>query len=193
MIKMKRCNIFINGFRTIIFCKKVTQGDLLCCLVLLLLFLINLFFCFGHAGLHCQAQAFSSWSEWGTLFVVFKSLLMAVAPLVKHRLQGSWASVIMAHGPSCSMACRIFLDQGSNWYPLHLQLDSYHCTSREIQHLLLLNNTKVYYQNLLGRFIVGTYLRKWESTDINCFILPWKIFLGKCQLSSSVCAEELMP
>ena len=90
MIKMKRCNIFINGFRTIIFCKKVTQGDLLCCLVLLLLFLIYLFFCFGHAGLHCQAQAFSSWSEWGTLFVVFKSLLMAVAPL--------WSTGSRAHG-----------------------------------------------------------------------------------------------
>ena len=33
-------------------------------------------------------------------------------------------SVIVAHGPSCSAACRIFPDQGSNPYPLHWQADS---------------------------------------------------------------------
>ena len=30
----------------------------------------------------------------------------------------------MAHGPSCSAACGIFPDQGSNPYPLHWQVDS---------------------------------------------------------------------
>ena len=30
----------------------------------------------------------------------------------------------MAHGPSCSAACGIFLDQGSNPCPLHWQADS---------------------------------------------------------------------
>ena len=29
------------------------------------------------------------------------------------------ASVVGAHGLSCSVACGIFLDQGSNLYPLH--------------------------------------------------------------------------
>ena len=33
-------------------------------------------------------------------------------------------SVIVAHGPSCSTACRIFPDQGSNPCPLHWQADS---------------------------------------------------------------------
>ena len=33
-------------------------------------------------------------------------------------------SVAVAHGPSCSVACGIFLDQGSNPYPLHWQADS---------------------------------------------------------------------
>ena len=33
-------------------------------------------------------------------------------------------SVIMAHGPSCSAACGIFPDQGSNPCPLHWQADS---------------------------------------------------------------------
>ena len=33
-------------------------------------------------------------------------------------------SVIVAHGPSCSAACGIFSDQGSNPCPLHWQADS---------------------------------------------------------------------
>ena len=33
-------------------------------------------------------------------------------------------SVIVAHGPSCSSACGIFPDQGSNPRPLHWQADS---------------------------------------------------------------------
>ena len=33
-------------------------------------------------------------------------------------------SVVGAHGPSCSAACRIFPDQGSNPCPLHWQADS---------------------------------------------------------------------
>ena len=33
-------------------------------------------------------------------------------------------SVIVAHGPSCSVACGIFPDQGSNPRPLHGQADS---------------------------------------------------------------------
>ena len=34
------------------------------------------------------------------------------------------ASVIVAHRPSCSVACGIFPDQGSNPCPLHWQADS---------------------------------------------------------------------
>ena len=33
-------------------------------------------------------------------------------------------SVVVAHGPSCSVACRIVPDQGSNPCPLHWQADS---------------------------------------------------------------------
>ena len=40
-------------------------------------------------------------------------------------------SVIVAHGPSCSAACGIFPDQGSNLCPLHWQADSNHCATRE--------------------------------------------------------------
>ena len=33
-------------------------------------------------------------------------------------------SIVVAHGPSCSTACGIFPDQGSNPCPLHWQADS---------------------------------------------------------------------
>ena len=33
-------------------------------------------------------------------------------------------SIVVAHGPSCSAACGIFPDQGSNPCPLHWQADS---------------------------------------------------------------------
>ena len=36
----------------------------------------------------------------------------------------TWASVVVAHGFSCSVACGIFPDQGSNPCPLHWQADS---------------------------------------------------------------------
>ena len=36
----------------------------------------------------------------------------------------SAGSVVVAHGPSCSAACGIFPDQGSNPCPLHWQADS---------------------------------------------------------------------
>ena len=37
---------------------------------------------------------------------------------------GAQASVVVAHGLSCSAACGIFLDQGSNPCLLHWQADS---------------------------------------------------------------------
>ena len=43
--------------------------------------------------------------------------------VVAHRLQSA-GSVVVAHGLSCSVACGIFLDQGSNPCPLHWQADS---------------------------------------------------------------------
>ena len=60
-----------------------------------------------------------------SLFILF--ILIVVASLVAeygfqaHSLQQLWhaGSVVVAHGLSCSVACGIFLDQGSNQCPLH--------------------------------------------------------------------------
>ena len=95
-------------------------------------------------GLRCCTRAFSSCDERGLLFVVLCVLLIAVASLaVEHGLQArglqqlcrvdsvvvacelqSAGSVVVVHRLSCSTACGIFPDQGSNPCPLHWQADS---------------------------------------------------------------------
>ena len=67
----------------------------------------------------------------GSSLVAVCGLLIVVAALVvEHRLQRtgsivvgrglqSAGSVVVVHGFSCSAACGIFLDQGSNPYLLH--------------------------------------------------------------------------
>ena len=75
-------------------------------------------------GLRFCARAFSSCGKWGPLFIMVRGALTIAASLVaEHRLQ-STGSVVVAHGPSCSAACGIFPDQGSNPCPLHWQADS---------------------------------------------------------------------
>ena len=101
-------------------------------------------------GLCCCARALPSCCRWwgtgwrATLHHVL-GLLIEVASLLEHRLQarglqslqhtGSGllargpqsapASGVVAHGLSCSTACGIFLDQGSNPCLLHWQADPY--------------------------------------------------------------------
>ena len=59
----------------------------------------------GHSSLRCASLSLSRPLFWGT----------------GSRRAGS---VVVAHGPSCSAACGIFPDQGSNPCPLHWQADS---------------------------------------------------------------------
>ena len=60
----------------------------------------------GHSSLRCEGLSLS-------LPLLFQS--------TGSRCSGS---VVVAHGPSCSTACGIFPDQGSNPCPLHWQADS---------------------------------------------------------------------
>ena len=70
-------------------------------------------------GLRFCAKAFSSCGERGPLFIAVRGPLLL-------RSTGSrrTGSVVVAHGPSCSAACGIFPDQGSNPCLLHWQADS---------------------------------------------------------------------
>ena len=74
-------------------------------------------------GLRFCARAFSSCGKWGPLFIAVRG--------PHYRSLSLWStgsrcagSAIVAHRPSCSTACGIFPDQGSNPCPLHWQADS---------------------------------------------------------------------
>ena len=79
-------------------------------------------------GLWCCVQAFSSCSEWGLLSrcgvrTSHRGRFSCCrAPALEHQLWSTGSVVV--HGLSCSSACRIFLDQGSNLCLLPWQADS---------------------------------------------------------------------
>ena len=75
-------------------------------------------------GLRFCARAFSSCGKRGPLFIVLRRPLTIAASLVGSTGSKRAGSVVVAHGPSCSAACGIFPDQGSNPCPLHWQADS---------------------------------------------------------------------
>ena len=85
--------------------------------------------------LRCCAQAFSSFGEQGLLFVV----VPAGFSLWWLLLLQSTGSVVVTCRLSCSMACGIFLDQGSNPCPLHWQVDSSPLRHREAPDWIILN------------------------------------------------------
>ena len=80
-------------------------------------FLLTLFdfylFIFGCAGSSLLCRLFSSFGERGLLSVVH-GLLTGVASLVSEYELYSTDLILTAHGPSCSKACGISLDHGSN-------------------------------------------------------------------------------
>ena len=103
----------------------------------------SFFFFFAALDFRCCAQAFSICGEQELLFVALRGLPIAVASLCGARDLGMQASVVAACrlcscgsralerrlssvvlGLSCSAACGIFPDQGSNPCPLHWQADS---------------------------------------------------------------------
>ena len=53
-------------------------------------------------------------------------------------------SVVVAHGLSCSVACGIFLDQGSNPCPPHWQVGSYPLCHQGSANVLFLSNVCVW-------------------------------------------------
>ena len=60
-------------------------------------------------------------------------------------------SAVVAHGPSCSVACGILPDQGSNPCPLHQQADSQPLRHQGSPHLLLFKGRTL----ALQRFIIN--------------------------------------
>ena len=75
-------------------------------------------------GLRFCARAFSSCGKWGPLFIAARCLSLSWPLLLWSAGSRRAGSAIVAHGPSCSVACGIFPDQGSTPCPLHWQADS---------------------------------------------------------------------
>ena len=75
-------------------------------------------------GLRFCARAFSSCGERGPLFIACTGLSLSLPLLLQSTGSRHAGSVVVAHGSSCSAACGIFPDQGSNPCPLHWQADS---------------------------------------------------------------------
>ena len=97
-----------------------------------------------------MSQGYSLVTGWG--------LLITVASVVaEHWLQGMLASIVVAHGLSCPMACGIFLDQGSNSCLLHLAERLFnHWNNREVQCDWFL--TKFYYGPPLCKTLSSYYV-----------------------------------
>ena len=76
------------------------------------------------------ARAFFSCGKRGPLFIAVcgashcRGLSLSQPLLLRSTGSRHAGSVIVAHGPSCSAACGIFPDQGSNPCSLHWQADS---------------------------------------------------------------------
>ena len=79
------------------------------------IYLLNLFL--AVLGLRCYAWAFSSYGEWGLLFVAVRGLLIVVASRCGAWALGAWASVVVAHGlSSCgSWAVQHRLSSCGSW------------------------------------------------------------------------------
>ena len=85
---------------------------------------IYLFLFLAVLGLRLCARALSSCGERGPLFIAVRGPLTIAASLVaEHRLQTCRLSSCGSRS-SCSSACGIFPDQGSNSCTLHWQADS---------------------------------------------------------------------
>ena len=77
---------------------------------------IFIYLIFGCSGFCCFATAFFSCGEQGLFFVV--GVLCNGFSCCRAWALGGWALAVAAHGLNGSMACGIFLDQGSNLCPL---------------------------------------------------------------------------
>ena len=76
----------------------------------------------------------------GSVLALVLGLLIAATSLVEHGSRSQWlqhvGSIVAAHEFSCSVACGIFPDQGSNPRLLHWQADSLPLSHQKVLKLL---------------------------------------------------------
>ena len=132
-------------------------------------------------GLHFSVRAFSSCSKRGPLFIAVRGSLTIVASLLQSTGSRRAGSAIVAHGPSCSGACGIFPDQGSNPCPLHWQVDSQplrHQGSPEVT-----SYSKTMWELFLLPFLYLSLFSFFFASSL-FFLLPFVLFFLHLSLSS---------
>ena len=97
---------------------------------------------------------------------------------------GRAGSVIVAHGPSCSAACGIFPDQGSNPCPLHWQADSQPLCHQGSPFFLLLNTLRQYFFHFFKYICAPTKYNKRGQETVT--IRSYEMCLQKLKRASLV-------
>ena len=95
-------------------------------------------------------------------------------------------SVVVAHRPSCSTACGIFADQGSNPCPLHWQADSQPLRHQGSPTPSSFKCTFLLYLTMLILTNIMSYAKKIFKSIPNYFEISSWI---KCYLISIICQE----
>ena len=137
----------------------ITGPDTFRCVILFFFFLIYLFIYLFLAvlGLRFCARAFSSCGKLGPLFIAVRGPLTIVASLVGSTGSRRAGSVVVAHGPSCSVAYGIFPDLGSNPCPLHWQADSQPLRHQGSPRCVILEGTAIQGGNFTWGKAAGRY------------------------------------
>ena len=80
-------------------------------------------------------------------------------------------SAIVAHGPSCSAACGILPDQGSNPCPLHWQADSQPLRHQGSPHLVLFCRFRLSFETFVFPFVSKVLvLNSWNMFIISALM-----------------------
>ena len=90
----------------------------------LVLYFIYLWLCCVFVAAACGLSLVVE-SRGYSLAALHRLLIVVPSPVAEHRLCAQDSSVVVAHELSCSAACGIFPDQGSNPCLLHRQVHSY--------------------------------------------------------------------
>ena len=114
-------------------------------------------------GLRFCARAFSSCGKRGHSSSRCAGLSLSRPLLLRSTGSRRAGSVVVTHGPSCSAACGIFPDQGSNPCPLHWQADSQPLHHQGSPVIVFLNHKQL---------ITWTRDDDYKSSCKDCFIFP---------------------